>query len=55
VRAGALEEQRCAPTRCPALAHQRCHQKAALVDENEERTYSPGFFLMRGQSRLTQV
>jgi hypothetical protein len=38
--------------RSPASANQGSHQQAAFVHKNQKRLQSPGFFLMRGQSRL---
>ena len=39
---------------CPGPAHQRCEEKPALVQEDDMRVQSLRFFLMRGQSTLTQ-
>lgn len=38
----------------PGASHERCHEKAAFVDENQPRFQTGGFFLMRGQSCLSQ-
>ena len=38
----------------PRPAHERCEEKPALIEEYDVRVQSPRFFLMRGQSTLTQ-
>jgi len=50
----ALPENRRFTTRAPRPPHQRRHQYAALIDENEPCLQARGFFLMRGQCVLTQ-
>ena len=50
-----MSEQWRLTARRPCPPHQRHHQKAALVDENERSPYASGVFFTRGQSILTQV
>src|SRR6266700_3092877 len=40
--------------RSPGATHQRGHQKAGFIEENQMRLQPAGFFLMRGHSFLTQ-
>ena len=49
-----LREDRCLASRRPGPAHERCEEKPALIQENDVRVQPPRFFLMRGQSTLTQ-
>src|SRR5438093_9025809 len=41
--------------RSPGATHQRGHQKAGFVEENQMRLQPGGFFLMRGHSFLTSA
>ena len=52
VRSSPLQQDRGLTARSPASANQGSHQQAAFVHKNQKRLQSPGFFLMRGQSRL---
>ena len=54
VVAGALHQEGCLPAGTPGPAHQRRHQQAAFIQEHQRRVQPSGFFLMRGQSTLTQ-
>ena len=49
-----LRKNRCLSSRGPRPAHERREQQPALIEENDVRVQPPGFFLMRGQSTLTQ-
>jgi len=49
-----LRKNRCLASRRPGPAHERREEKPALIQENDVRVQPPGFFLMRGQSTLTQ-
>ena len=50
----ALIEHRCMSTAAPRTPHQRSHQEAAFVEEDQPRFAPGGFFLMRGHPVLTQ-
>ena len=52
--ASGLWKDRRLPTRGPGSAHERCQQEPALIKEDDVRVQSLRFFLMRGQSTLTQ-
>ena len=54
IRPAALVEDRGLAPRSPSPAHQRGHQKAGFVQENQVRPQPAGFFLMRGHSLLIQ-
>lgn len=49
-RAPALRESGGMSARCPAAAHQRGHQEAGFVYEDDRRAAAPGVFFTRGQS-----
>ena len=49
-----LQQDRGLTAGSPAAANQGGHQQAAFVHKNQKGLQSPGFFLMRGQSRLIQ-
>jgi hypothetical protein len=51
---GPLQEDRRVAAGRPRATHDRGHQEAAFVEEDEVGPEAPGFFLMRGQSCLTQ-
>lgn len=53
-RATALRELGRMPARRPAAAHQRGHQKARLVYEDDRRGAAVGVFFTRGHSSRTQ-
>lgn len=42
------------PTRRPGSAHERCEEQPALIEKDNVRVQPLRFFLMRGQSTLTQ-
>ena len=52
--ASGLRKDRHLPTRRPGSAHERREQEPALIEEDDVRVQSLRFFLMRGQSTLTQ-
>ena len=54
VVAGALRQQGRSPAGTPRAAHPRRHQQTAFVQEHQRRVQPAGFFLIRGQSTLTQ-
>ena len=54
VVAGALHQCGRLPAGTPCTAHQRRHQQAAFVQEHQRGVQPAGFFLIRGQSTLTQ-
>lgn len=54
VVAGALHQYGRLPAGTPCAAHQRRHQQTALVQEHQCGVQPSGFFLIRGQSTLTQ-
>lgn len=49
-----LWKDRRLPTRRPGSAHERCEKKPALVEKDDVGVQPLRFFLMRGQSTLTQ-
>jgi len=49
-----LLELRSLPTPSPSATHQRGHQKPTFIDQNEVRTLTSRFFLIRGQSMANQ-
>lgn len=49
-----LRKDRRLAARGPGPAHERCEEKPALIQEDDVSVQSPRFFLMRGQSTLTQ-
>ena len=53
VPSGLRKDRRLAAWR-PGPAHERCEKKPALIQEDDVRFQSLRFFLMRGQSTLTQ-
>jgi len=53
-RAAALQEYGCVPAWRPTAAHQRPHEEARFVYEDERRAAAAGVFFTRGQSSLTQ-
>lgn len=55
VRSSPLPQDGSLSAGSPAAADQRGHQQAALVEEDQKSLQSPGFFLMRGQSRRIQL
>lgn len=53
VRARTLLEDGCDAARMPGPPHQRRHQQAGLVDEDQPGSQARGVFFTRGQSLLT--
>ena len=51
---GALHQRGRLPTGTPRASHQRRHQQSTLVQEHQRGVQPAGFFLIRGQSTLTQ-
>ena len=53
VTSGLRQDRRLA-ARGPGPAHERCEEEPTLIQEDDVRVQPPRFFLMRGQSTLTQ-
>ena len=54
MRSPGAPEDRGAPAQCPSASDHGRHHEAALVDEDDARFQSAGFFLSCGQSTATQ-